>query len=86
MPLGLALGSFSECTVSLDKGSRLLLYSDGITEATNASDEEYGARRLMKHLEKPEASLESIFADVHAFTNGIVFCDDATAINILAQA
>ncbi len=86
MPLGLTLAGFSECTVPLMKGSRLLLYSDGITEATNASDEEYGAFRLMSHLANPEASLESIFADVHAFTNGTGFCDDATAISIFAQA
>jgi sigma-B regulation protein RsbU (phosphoserine phosphatase) len=84
MPLGLTLGSFSECTVSLGKGSRLLLYSDGITEATNANDEEYGAHRLMSHLAKSDASLESIFADVHAFTNGTGLYDDATAINIVA--
>ena len=86
LPLGLTLGSFSECVVSLDKGARLLLYSDGITEATNQNDEEYGVHRLMNHLASPHASLESIFADVRAFANGTALCDDATAISIVVQA
>ncbi len=35
MPLGLGTGEFSESQVQLSKGSRLVFYSDGITEATD---------------------------------------------------
>ncbi|MEY2412810.1 MAG: phosphoserine phosphatase RsbU/P, partial [Acidobacteriaceae bacterium] len=35
MPLGLGFGDFSEVTVLLDEQSRLIFYSDGITEAVN---------------------------------------------------
>ena len=43
IPLGLGTGEFSESQVHLSEGSRLVFYSDGITEATNGTDEEYGA-------------------------------------------
>lgn len=40
MPLGLGTGEFSESQVKLSEGSRLVFYSDGITEATDGTDEE----------------------------------------------
>jgi sigma-B regulation protein RsbU (phosphoserine phosphatase) len=38
--------SFQEEAVSLNAGGLLLIYSDGITEAMNANDEEFGEERL----------------------------------------
>jgi sigma-B regulation protein RsbU (phosphoserine phosphatase) len=84
MPLGLGIGEFSESRVPLSKGSRLVFYSDGITEATGQSEEEYGAERMRDHVLKPEASAESILADVRAFANGEGLHDDATVIFVRA--
>jgi phosphoserine phosphatase RsbU/P len=86
MPLGLGLGEFSESQVHLSEGSRLVFYSDGITEATGGSDsdEEYGAERMRDHVLKPEASAESILADVRTFANGQGLHDDATVIFVKA--
>ena len=56
LPLGLACGDYSEAVISLSEGSRLIFYSDGITEAVNANEEEYGLCRLAEHAIKPEAS------------------------------
>ena len=42
IPLGLGASEFSEVEVKLPLGSRLVFYSDGITEAGNPADEEYG--------------------------------------------
>ena len=50
LPLGIRHGSFSETTIPLGEKARLALYSDGITEATNQSDEEYGPARLAAHM------------------------------------
>ncbi|HTR64609.1 MAG TPA: GAF domain-containing SpoIIE family protein phosphatase [Terriglobales bacterium] len=83
MPLGLALGGFSEKTVHLPPGSRVVFYSDGITEAEE-SGEEYGADRLREHVQQPEASAESILQDVRRFVNGSGFRDDATVIFLRA--
>jgi sigma-B regulation protein RsbU (phosphoserine phosphatase) len=84
MPLGIGAGDYSETQVHLPQGSRLLFYSDGITEATNPQDEEYGAGRLAKHFRLDEASAESILGDVSAFANGAGLHDDATVILVKA--
>jgi phosphoserine phosphatase RsbU/P len=84
MPLGLGTGEFSESRVQLSKGSRLVFYSDGITEATGQSDEEYGAERMRDHVLQSESSAESILADVRTFANGEGLHDDATVIFVRA--
>ena len=84
MPLGLAAGGFSELEVSLSAGSRLLFYSDGITEAADVADEEYGPARLEQHVSSTECSPESILQDVRGFVNGAGLQDDATVIFIKA--
>jgi sigma-B regulation protein RsbU (phosphoserine phosphatase) len=84
MPLGLGTGEFSESRVQLSKGSRLVFYSDGITEATGQSDEEYGAERMRDHVLQPGACAESILADVRTFANGEGLHDDATVIFVSA--
>jgi len=84
MPLGLAAGGFSEVEIDLSPGSRLVFYSDGITEAAEASEEEYGLARLENHVVGTNASPESILEDVHSFVNGAGLQDDATVIFIKA--
>ena len=84
MPLGLGTGEFSESVVQLSKGSRLVFYSDGITEATGLSDEEYGAERMRDHVLQADACAESILADVRVFANGQGLHDDATVIFVRA--
>jgi sigma-B regulation protein RsbU (phosphoserine phosphatase) len=70
--------------VSMPEGSRLVLYSDGITEATGLEDDQYGADRLRAHASRPDASAESILADVRSFANGAGLHDDATVIFVKA--
>jgi len=84
MPLGLGAGEFSERQVHLSEGSRLVFYSDGITEATGGTEEEYGAERMRDHVVQPKASAESILADVRSFANGEGLHDDATVIFLKA--
>jgi sigma-B regulation protein RsbU (phosphoserine phosphatase) len=84
LPLGIGSGDYSEAQVHLPQGARLLFYSDGITEATNPEEDEYGAARLEKHFRQSDASAESILADVRAFANGAGLHDDATVILVKA--
>ncbi|MGA8492799.1 MAG: PP2C family protein-serine/threonine phosphatase, partial [Terriglobales bacterium] len=84
LPLGIGLGEYSEAQVHLPEGSRLLFYSDGITEATNPEEDEYGAERLEKHFRRGDASAESILEDVRGFANGEGLHDDATVILVKA--
>ena len=80
LPLGIGCGDYSESSVNLSEGSRLIFYSDGITEAVNADDQEYGLERLAEHSFGPSASAVSIVDDVRAFSNGAGVRDDATVV------
>ena len=80
LPLGLGCGDYSETQVTLSQGAKLVFYSDGITEAVDANEEEYGLCRLAEHVQKPEASAVSIVDDVRLFANGSGMCDDASVV------
>ena len=82
LPLGLALGEYSETEIELKPGCRVLFYSDGITEAANPDEEEYGQQRLKEHLLQPGTSGETLLADVRSFVNGFGLHDDATVITV----
>ena len=84
LPLGLGYGAYSEVQVYLPERSKLVFYSDGITEAANPQDEEYGAERLQQHLLGKEATAESILQDVRSFVNGSGLQDDATVVMMRA--
>ena len=84
IPLGLGPGDFSEVEVNLPAGSRLVFYSDGITEAENPTDEEYGSARLQQHFLHPDASAESLVENVRSFADGAGLRDDASVILVNA--
>ena len=83
LPLGLAPGRYSDETVTLTPGARMLFYSDGITEATKGR-QEYGTDRLRDHLMRENASAEKLLAEVRAFGGGRPLTDDATVILVRA--
>jgi phosphoserine phosphatase RsbU/P len=80
LPLGLACGDYSETEISLSKGSRLIFYSDGITEAVDSQEEEYGLCRLVEHAMQPDASPLTMLDDVRSFANASGVQDDATVV------
>jgi len=80
LPLGLGCGDYSECAISLSEGSRLVFYSDGITEAVNAQEEEYGLERLVEQASAPGASALTIVEEVRIFANGSGVRDDASVL------
>src|SRR5580704_2823177 len=80
LPLGIGAGDYSETCVTLSPGSRLVFYSDGITEAVDAEEQEYGLERLAEHAAGVEASAVSIVDDVRGFANGSGVRDDATVV------
>ena len=68
-------------TLSLGKGDSLLLYTDGVTEATNAGLEFYGESRLEAAVvASDERLVENIRADVDRFVAGAEQADDITLL------
>jgi len=85
LPLGIQEGTFTEQRVEMSSGSRLLLYSDGITEAMNSVSEEYGDKRHKEHMNNPAASIQSLLDNVTTFLNGFPASDDMTVVMIKSQ-
>ena len=77
--------TFEEETVSLSAGDWLVIFSDGVSEAMSATEEEYGEERIVTcvagsaKLEPPQL-LAALFADVRQFTRGAAQSDDITAM------
>jgi sigma-B regulation protein RsbU (phosphoserine phosphatase) len=80
LPLGIREGSFSERVVEMIPGNRLVFYSDGVTEAMNASLQQYGETRLCDHFVRPSATVQSLLEDVRSFTAGHPAFDDLTVV------
>jgi sigma-B regulation protein RsbU (phosphoserine phosphatase) len=85
LPLGLGVSSYPESTVTLGPGTQLLLYTDGITEAMDSTEEEYGAARLLEHFLQPEACVDGLIAEVQRFGARSDRTDDATAVLIRSR-
>ena len=82
-PLGIAAVPFETETVPFEPGSRLFMYTDGVTEAANAGGELYEERRLEslltnhRHLDAG-ALKDTVMAEVFGFSAGSRQCDDVT--------
>ncbi|AAR34030.1 SpoIIE family protein phosphatase [Geobacter sulfurreducens] len=83
---GLILGvnplvEYEQNEVTMAAGDILLLYTDGITEATGADGEFFGTARLARAMEEesgrePEELLDAILTRLRMFTGGVPSGDD----------
>jgi PAS domain S-box-containing protein len=83
--------AYEETQIRLEAGDRLLLYTDGAVEATNATDDFYGAERLQAQLAThrqadPDTALAAILADIQAWGDTRGLEDDVTLLSIDATA
>ena len=82
-PLGIAAVSFETETVRFEPGTKLFMYTDGVTEAANAGGELYEERRLesllTNHRHQDAGALkDTVMAEVFGFSAGSRQCDDVT--------
>ncbi len=67
---GFVLGGIDNSTyttyeLKLEKGNRIFVYTDGVTDATNQDKEQFGDRRLLQALnDKPDASVKELLKHV----------------------
>src|SRR4030081_3877315 len=95
-PPGLVLGIDSgsvfdrinaDVAVPLEKDDCLILYTDGVTEALDAEDDEFGLERMMHSVKAsvaggPRAVINRLIEDVRAFVGSTPQHDDITLIVI----
>ncbi len=88
MPIGLLPeGEYTFGEITLEPGDTLVIYTDGITEAANPEEDEYGLERLIqvctenrqKDLEELSSAIE---ADLQQFAEGVPFADDRTMVMV----
>ena len=79
--------SYHEHFITLGKGDRLFVYTDGVTEATDANEQLYGEERLISFLRKAEIKdvrqlLADVRSDIDAFVGGVPQFDDITMLEL----
>ena len=73
--------------LELEKGGRIILYTDGISECTNPDGEMLGSDRLLKYAEKTKEmplidSLEGIIPRLVKWSDNVPFSDDISMLAI----
>ena len=89
---GLALGllpdyEYEQNTITVAPGETLVLYTDGVTEAMNGNEEEFGVDRLQEifrqdHPRDPHAITQLIFDAVDDFAGDTPQSDDVTCLTL----
>ncbi len=77
--------TFNEGLARLDSGDVLVAYTDGVTEAENALEEEFGEERLRAAIEAVSGGsakeiMDHISGEVAAWSNGVRQHDDITLV------
>jgi sigma-B regulation protein RsbU (phosphoserine phosphatase) len=81
--------NYEQGEARLAAGDRLVLFTDGVTEAINPDEEEFGEERLIKlvvdHRDQPAQALQAkILSAVAEFTGGD-FQDDSTLVDLAVE-
>jgi sigma-B regulation protein RsbU (phosphoserine phosphatase) len=85
-PIGFSDASIEECVMSWRPGDRLVLFTDGLSDARDAADGRLGERRIiellstMRHGESPETMLGRLFGLVEGHAAGTPLRDDLAAV------
>lgn len=83
---------YQEAVLQLQPGDRLFLFTDGVTEAFNDQQQEYGDQRLLATLREqaaartaPEDLNHAVLQSVRSFEAGAPQADDITCVSLLYQ-
>ena len=91
LPVGVvAEWSYTVQEITLEPGSTLLLYTDGLSEAENPERAQFGEDRILETLRRipstePPVLVSSMTDAVHKFVNGAEQSDDLTMLAIRYQ-
>lgn len=82
---GMETVKYRQNEIMLEPGSRLMLYTDGVTEATDTNNELYGEERLSRFLNNHsrlsgEEMLRGLRADIDGFVGEAPQFDDITML------
>jgi sigma-B regulation protein RsbU (phosphoserine phosphatase) len=90
LPLGiLADATYESASVALEPGDWLIIFTDGLVEAENANQDEYGEARLLSAIAAgasttPQQMLTRLMSEVDLFVGATPQHDDVTCLLIKA--
>jgi sigma-B regulation protein RsbU (phosphoserine phosphatase) len=81
----LPMAQYEEFQIKMEHGDTLVLFSDGVTEAVNPSDEDFGEQRLAELVASMQGKsaheiMEAVHTEVARFTQGAPPADDITVV------
>ncbi len=91
LPLGIQPeAKYESASITLAPGDWLIIFTDGLVEAENARQEEYGETRLLSALEAgvsatPKGLLDQLMANLDLFVGATPQHDDVTCLLVKAQ-
>jgi phosphoserine phosphatase RsbU/P len=79
--------TYEQGAARLDAGDAIVVFSDGVSEAMNAADEEFGEARLLETIQRTgtgdaQALVDAVVDAVRRFASGAVQSDDITIMVI----
>jgi len=79
---------YSEHTISLSKGDRIFVYTDGVTEATDKNNELFEEERLLRAIQKTRNlsaldTLKTIREEIDRFAGDTEQFDDITMLQLI---
>ena len=83
---------FKQQSIKLEKGDKIIMYTDGVTEALNPNNELYGEERLINCLNRSDRNLSVeellafVRADVNTHVNGADQSDDITMLTLIFRS
>jgi len=91
LPLGIMeTGTYRSEERNLEKGSLVLLYTDGFTEAEDDDEEEFGVEGVVETISAAPGGVagatEALFQRVREYTDGRPLADDATLVAVEYRA
>ena len=90
MLAGMENMKYQEHSITINHGDRLFVYTDGVTEATNANNELYGEERLLSSIKQLKSKsskefLAGVRRDIDAFVGDAPQFDDITMLELVLQ-
>ena len=81
----LPMAQYEEFQIKMERGDTLVLFSDGVTEAVNPADEDFGEQRLAALVASMQGKsaheiMEAVHSEVARFTQGAPPADDITVV------
>jgi sigma-B regulation protein RsbU (phosphoserine phosphatase) len=81
-PLGIQEDDYKDYEISLKPGDKLILYSDGVSEAVNMKGQFFDERMIFESIKKERADMNTVYSDLKAFAGSAAQNDDITLVEI----